>query len=370
MRRMGTSPVQAPSNAVVLSASQALIGVPVPPIQRLRIMAAGEWEEFILEWVDSLRSKYTDVHRCGGAGDMGRDVIGFKAGVSPASPWDNYQCKHYNESLSVPDVVAELGKLLYHSSTGAFSLPDAYFFVAPQGPSTALLKVLQNGKLKEELLTRWEKSCRTKIAKDQAIELSTVRPTIDAFDFSHVTVVPPLRIIAGHQQTSYYRLRFGGGLPPRILPLPKPPAVVQPDEHVYIEKLLDAYAEEKKTRFPTVETVIAGAPELAKHLDHSREQFFSAESLRAFSRDNVPAGTFEQLQTEISDGVRDVYDDPTHASGYQRVIRTVREARLLPITGNPLIGVMQTNDRAGICHQLANDDKMTWVHEKPREKNS
>jgi hypothetical protein len=333
-------------------------------------MAAGEWEQFILEWVDSLRSKYTDVHHCGGAGDMGRDVIGFKAGVSPSSPWDNYQCKHYNESLSVPDVVAELGKLLHHCSTGAFSTPDAYYFVAPQGPSTAFLKVLQNGKLKEELLTRWEKLCRTKIAKDRAIELLTVRPTIDAFDFSRVTVIPPLRIIAGHQQTKYYALRFGGGLPTRILPLPKPPASVQSNEHVYIEKLLDAYAEEKKTSFPTVEAVQTEAPELAKHLDHSREQFFSAESLRAFSRDNVPTGTFEQLQTEISDGVRDVYDDPTHANGYQRVIRTVREARLLSITGNPLVGVMQTNDRAGICHQLANDDKMTWVHAKPQEKNS
>src|ERR1017187_9652271 len=217
MNQCSTSPVQAPSNAVVLSASQASVGVPVPPILRLQIMAAGEWEQFILEWVDSLRNKYTDVHRCGGAGDMGRDVIGFKAGVNPSSPWDNYQCKHYSRPLSVADVVAELGKLFHHTSLGAFSLPDEYFFVAPQGPSTALLKVLQNGKLKEELLTRWERVCRTTIAKGKAIELSTVQPTIDAFDFSRVTAVPPLRIVAGHKQTTYYPLRFGGGFPPRIL---------------------------------------------------------------------------------------------------------------------------------------------------------
>jgi hypothetical protein len=189
-----------------------------------------------------------------------------------------------------------------------------------------------------------------------------VQSAIDAFDFSRVTALSPLRIIDGHKQTNYYRFRFGGGLPSRILPIPKPPASIQAEEHGYIKKLLDAYEDEKKSPFPTVNAVQAGAPELAKHLDRSREQFFSAESLRAFSRDNVPTGTFEGLQSEILDDVQDVYDDPSHTSGYQRVRKTVQQARLLPITGNPLLGVMHNNDRAGICHQLANDDQMTWVH--------
>src|SRR5437870_1502976 len=48
-------------------------------------------------------------------------------------------------ALSVADVVAEVGKLLYYASQGQFSLPDEYFFVAPQGPSTALIKCLQKG---------------------------------------------------------------------------------------------------------------------------------------------------------------------------------------------------------------------------------
>lgn len=370
-RRMSkplTSPILAPSQSPVLSASQASVGQPITPIQRLRIMAAGEWEEFILEWVDSLRSKYTDVHRSGSAGDLGRDVIGFKNGVNPQSHWDNYQCKHYSKPLSVADVVAEVGKLLYHASQREFSLPDEYFFVAPQGPSTALLKVLQKGTIKRELLERWDNACRTTILKGKIIELSAVQQTIDTFNFSSVTALAPLQIIAGHQATNFYTLRFGGGLPGRTLPIPKAPSSVQPEEHTYIRKLLDAYGEEKKASFPTIDSVKAGVPELAKHLDRSREQFFSAESLRTFSRDNVPTGMFEQLQSEIFDGVEEVYMDSGHSSGYQRVIKTVREARNLPITGNPLLGVMQTNDRAGICHQLANDGSMTWVHEKPEEK--
>ena len=260
------------------------------------------------------------------------------------------------------DVVAEVGKLLYHASQGAFLLPDEYFFVAPQGPGTALFNCIQKGTLKQELLARWDKECSTTIAKGKTIPLAAVQVTIDTFDFARVTVLPPLRIIAGHQQTKYYAIRFGGGLPSRVLPIPKPPASVQLIEHGYIKKLLDAYEDEKKAPFPTVAAVQVGAPELAKHLDRSREQFFSAESLRAFSRDNVPTGTFEELQSEIFDGVQDVYEDQGHTSGYQRVRKTVQQARLLPITGNPLLGVMHNNDRAGICHQLANDDEMTWVH--------
>ena len=331
-------------------------------------MEAAQWEEFVLEWADSLRASYSDVHRCGGAADLGRDVIGFKAGVNPNSPWDNYQCKHYGQPLSVADVVAEVGKLLYHASQGEFSLPDRYFFVAPQGPSTGLLKVLQKGTLKDELLNRWDKECRNNISKGKSIELSTVRAVIDAFDFSRIVVLPPLRLIEGHQKTKYYAIRFGGGLPSRAMPTPKAPETVQDNEHVYIKKLLDAYSDEKKAPFSTIAALQAGAPGLAKHMGRSREQFFSAESLRTFSRDNVPQGTFEGLQTEVLDGVQEVYDDEAHTSGYQRVVKTVQKARDIAITGNPLIGVMLTNDRAGICHQLANDDRLTWVHKPEDEK--
>jgi hypothetical protein len=332
-------------------------------------MGAGEWEAFILEWIDSLRTTYTDVHRCGGSGDLGRDVIGFKAGVNAQSPWDNYQCKHYGQPLAVADVVVEAGKLLYHASKGEFCLPDQYFFVAPHGPSTPLLKVLQKGTLKQELLDRWDKECSTSILKGQTIPVATVRNTIDTFDFARVTVPTPLRVIAGHRQTKYYAFRFGGGLPARTMPIPKPPAAIQADEHLYIKKLLDAYTEEKGTAFADIAALQTGAPGLAKHLNRSREQFFSAESLRTFSRDNIPAGTFESLQDEVEQGAQEVYNDQTHTSGYQRVVKTVQKARDIALTSNPLMGVVHTNDRAGICHQLANDDKMTWVH-KPEEDNA
>jgi hypothetical protein len=51
-------------------------------------MSSGEWEQFILEWVDSLGARYAEVHNCGGGGDLGRDVIGFKVSLNPKSAWD------------------------------------------------------------------------------------------------------------------------------------------------------------------------------------------------------------------------------------------------------------------------------------------
>jgi hypothetical protein len=64
-----------------------------------------------------------------------------------------------------------------------------------------------------------------------------------------------------------------------------------------------------------VEEVATAALDLALHFRRSREQFFAAESLCAFSRVNVPPGTFEHLQDEIHDGVQEVYDED-HTSGY------------------------------------------------------
>ena len=69
------------------------------------------------------------------------------------------------------------------------------------------------------------------------------------------------------------------------------------------------------------------------------------------------------MQDEIFDGVEDVVLKE-HASGYRRVLETVQASRSLQLTANPLVGVMLGNDRAGICHQLANDDLITWVKGK------
>jgi hypothetical protein len=66
----------------------AVSGPALPPIMRLRHMDAQGWQDFIYEWTHSLKGQYARVELCGGAGDMGRDVVAF-ASPTTEDPWDN-----------------------------------------------------------------------------------------------------------------------------------------------------------------------------------------------------------------------------------------------------------------------------------------
>ena len=64
-----------PPPQIGLTGGVVAAGLPIPAIERLRIFSDRQWEEFVLEWAYSLKDLYSRVERCGGAGDMGRDVI-------------------------------------------------------------------------------------------------------------------------------------------------------------------------------------------------------------------------------------------------------------------------------------------------------
>ena len=91
-------------------------GPPVSPEQRIKGYSEGEFENFIREWAfyyKQIKQKaYAQVGRFGGAGDMGRDVVGYIDPPSSGGKLDIYQCKHYGHGLHPGDVWAELGKLL------------------------------------------------------------------------------------------------------------------------------------------------------------------------------------------------------------------------------------------------------------------
>ncbi|MEQ9319858.1 MAG: hypothetical protein RIF41_11915, partial [Polyangiaceae bacterium] len=153
-----------------VSAATASSGPTIPPIERIKLYSAETWEEFITEWVDSLRDKYSNVEKCGGAGDMGRDIVAISS--KDASTWDNYQCKHYAKPLKPSEVWVEFGKLIYYTKRGDYAYPRKYFFVAPQGCGTTLSNLLKMPeKLKADLLTNWERHCKDKITKTESVEL-------------------------------------------------------------------------------------------------------------------------------------------------------------------------------------------------------
>jgi hypothetical protein len=155
--------------------------------------------------------------------------------------------------------------------------------------------------------------------------------------------------------------RCGGGLPLRPA-VPPPPAVPGPTEARYLGHLWAAYADHLNTPV-TCQEDLGAQDELVEHLKDARVEFFSAEALRSFSRDTLPPGAFEQLQDELHSGIKDELRAP-YPDGYYRVLGVVRTARSLQLTSHPLISKISVRDRGGLCHQLANDDKVVWVRKK------
>jgi hypothetical protein len=326
----------------------------------MKLFSPDEWEAFVLEWAHSLDSRYELVEKCGGAGDMGRDVI---ATVSEDDPdvWDNYQCKHYEHPLRPADIWLELGKAVYYSHQGEFTFPRRYRFVAPQGAGTTLIKLFKKpDDLKARLVGEWDKHCRNGITSTQDVVLEgALRDYLDALDFSVIGCIPAQRLVDDHRRTRWHVARFGGGLPQRP-EAPEPPDKPVEKEVGYLTKLFAAYADHRGHPVENVND-LAGVNSLLRHYSRSRKEFYSAESLRGFSRDTLPLGSYETLQEEVLAGVQDILDGQ-HEDGYQRVLAVVQAARQLQLTRHALVPRLDVRDRGGICHQLANDrEDVRWV---------
>jgi hypothetical protein len=273
--------------------------------------------------------------------------------------WDNFQCKHYRAPLTPSDIWVELGKLLYYTHCGEYTFPRKYSFVAPQGAGNKLSRLFKDAtELKSQLIQNWDAYCLTNITSTGPIQLdATLRAHLGQLDFSVFDAIPPLRIIDGHAKTRWHVARFGGGLPARP-PVVTPPHAPTAEELTYIRHLLDAYGSHLNRVVAHLDDL--SEDELKAHLLDSRREFYSAESLRAFSRDTLPPGEFERLQDELHSGISDeVRTD--HDNGYRRVLAVVRVARSLQLTAHALVSRLTIRDRGGICHQLANDDKLRWV---------
>lgn len=343
-----------PDHAV--TAVQLQSGMPVLPLDRLRIMDSDTWEDFTLELVFYWKTQYSKVVGCGGGGDMGRDVIAYRD-----NEWINFQCKHYGKKLSVADAVLEIGKIIYYSFIGEYSFPKKYYFVSPLGSSTNLLKVLnsENGtKIKEQLLARWDKTCKGKITSIKDIELDdALSAYIDSVDFSIFDDIPPMQLINLHSNTPFHAIRFGSYN--RVRPISKKaPLEIDSSESCYTQALLDAFSEHKATIVSIDNLGVDMA--LENEFASARNNYYSADSLEKFSRDWLPADSFSELKNECYESV-----SPTvsmdHKNGYQRYLKVSEQASISSYDAHPLHHVINTKDKKGLCHHLVNDGMIEWV---------
>lgn len=340
--------------------SVALAGSPVPPTARIRLYSPDEWEEFIREWATAVEADYVQVKLLGGAGDRGADIAGFLTDRQFEGPWDCFQAKHYKVPLGFTVAAAEMVKVFVSVLEGAYSLPRTYQFLAPRGLSTPFNMLVSNPTtLRKKFLDRLVEG-DTLVKGLVVAVLEKVRALAEQTDFAMFRSVEVLDALSTHSRTRWHAARFATSLPARA-DNAAPPEEYTPEEARYLQQLLDVYAELHPEKITTLASV-ADIPKLGKHLQRQRVSFFRAESLKAYSAGAVPLGTFEKLQDDIHAGVVDVAEG-NHPDGYTRLGQVLTQVGTLDLSRHKLIDVTDIEDRKGVCHQLANDDRLTWVED-------
>jgi len=249
--------------------------------------------------------------------------------------------------------------VLRFAAKGEYVMPDAYYFVAPKGCTTSFNQLLSKPtKLREEFLNKIAED-KAKLLKnlDQAT-LMAITDIATRTDFRIFQSVELSDILEVHRRTPWYASRFATTLAPRPA-ADHAPSQVAAHETRYIEQLLEVYAEKHPAKSFGLDSVASDADE-GGHFRRQRERFYKAEHLRVYARDAVPPGTFDKLQHDIHEGVIDTAE-ADHPSGYERLTRVLELVGQLDLNRHTLISVVDIEDRKGICHQLANEDQLTWV---------
>lgn len=341
----------------------SLTGPPVTPAQRIAFYSSDEWEEFIKEWAIELKPAYLQVKRLGGSGDGGIDVAGFRSERGLEGVWDLFQGKHYAGPISPSDAWPEFLKMFIHVDAGDYVLPETYNFLAPKGCGTTLNRLLSKpSALKERFLLAIDDS--TPLAKTvDAVALGRIRSLAQSTDFAMFKSVELHDALKTHETSNRHLARFGGTQLPSPRPFTDPPEAVHDDEVVYIAELRKVYSE--RCSDDLSDPVGIGAhPQFGKHFKRQRFAFYAAESIRMDARDAVPDGTFKRLQDDVHDGIIELAE-ADHDSGMKRLTEVLSHSTLLDLGSHPLVSWASPKARQGICHQLANEKRLTWTRETP-----
>lgn len=347
-----------------ISSAEILLGKNIPKIDRLRGMNEDDFEDLVLEWADEfLKHRYhRDVKQFGGAGDKGRDVVGYY----PNGDIDIYQCKHYDNAITPSEIWVEFGKLCYYTFNKDYPVPLQYVLVSPKGVGSKLKGYIDNpNTLRQELINNWKDKCATKITTTKTIKLSgAFEKYVKQFDFSIVSSKEPLQLINEHAQTRYHAMRFGGGLTASRRKIPKARKSISKRELKYIYQLFEVYSQELKINISSKEDLEKADKELFNHFNDQRDSFYSAESLDRFSRDNFPDSNpkpYEEVKDEIKSIISNVLMIHRIKSGWERLTNSLVEAQRSSFPSNALNTEIRAEDKSGICHHLANDNHVKWI---------
>ncbi|EPE4155156.1 ABC-three component system protein [Yersinia enterocolitica] len=362
---MGSEPLIAPTswpnaNARLLGLGA---GLPVDPLDRLAQFSAPDFERFTLEWASDYLAQLEDVDEVqqrGGAGDKGRDVIVWlDSSEVVRRRWRLYQCKHYETRLGTAAGIAEIGKVLYYTFRGDYTIPEEYWFVTHQGVVGPLQDLLDDpNKMRQHVLDHWEEQCAAQIMKAPIPLTVELRAHISSFPFSIFRAKQPIEIINEHAKTRFHLTVFGLPLINRPKP-PAPPSAVSASEIGYITQLYAVIGENLGMQV-TQSADFAAHASLKKLFDRSRITFYCAENLKELARDQMAdTAFFDSLVDEFCDALYHVCNEMAD-SGLKKMRSTILAAQSLQLGGHALAPHVVANDREGICHHMANENRVIW----------
>ena len=315
-------------------------------------------ERFVRDWVSAKSPAYHEVARFSGAGDLGRDVVGFHSKDRHEGDWDNYQCKQYGGRLPTATAIHEIGKILYYAHIkDEFTAPNRYYFVTPRGLNRTLEKLVFNPKkFKETLISEWDKYCATSIIDGETIELDPkLKSFIDDYDFAKITRVTVDDMLADPHIKPVLYSWFDAD--PGPAPAGITPDEIQSNELTYIAQLLEAYGTRLSEVFTTT-TGILKYPLYAQHLKRQRERFFDADAFKRFYRDNTNIETIAAFEKEIFHGIIETHEG-NYSDALERVDQVMKQAATIHPSG-PLANHTRVTVKQGICHHFANENQIKW----------
>lgn len=317
------------------------------------------WEEFIHDWLTECHAaNYVTHERLGGAGDKGRDIVGFVTDPNVNGyKWHNYQCKFYTNRLNFSDVVVEFGKLIYFSKNGDFPVPEKYYFVAPKDLSTAFSELLKNPvALKDKILSCWDKSISKGITTKTKISLNQdLIDYINNFEFDIFYSLPLSKVLSDISKTPLFFKYFNELYCAREFPSVTPeydPVV----ESVYVGQLLEVYSDVSTVENMDLKNLISP---YNNHFKGCRNDFYFASSLSRYMRDSFIEDNFRILKSYIASSIESVIYK-NHSNAFDRCNDILKQASLTNISHPILSKICEVPDKKGICHHLINDGDLKW----------
>lgn len=316
-------------------------------------------ERLVLGWAKVMTApKYHDSQRFAGAGDMGRDVVGFLTAQRHEGPWHNYQCKQLStRNLQVGTALLDLAKVIHFSHCGEFALPTQFTFVAPRGLSRSLERLIFNPSLlKQTLIDSWDAHYAHKIEAGKTIALNAgLLAHLASFDFTCVDRRSLDDILADMAVRPILAQMFGAdpGKPPDGT---VPPAV-DLVELRYAGELVAVYGERDNCVYGCHED-ITGHPVHGQHFYEQRERFYAADAFSRFYRDNTLTQEMTDLREQMYHGVIEMHR-ATHQDSLARVNAVMGKAADV-VPAGPLALHARVQVKQGIWHHFVNEERLSW----------